>query len=148
MKKILAIMALAAAGAAGAAEVGIQAGTATGGNNRTGYGVTIGDTFAGTKLTAGVERFTREANDQTRLSLVGAREVTNLAGISLQARAGAAYLNNRTGADGSALLIGVAASYPVTKTVAAVVSVDRQFGQRRIAAADGNVITAGIRVSF
>ena len=152
MKKILAILALAAiAGTAMAVEVGVTAVDATSSDayhNRNGYGVTVGENFGAYNVTAGVSRFYREANDQTRVSLVGSREVAKVGPVALSGRVGLAFLNNQTGADGSALTVGVGAQVPVTAKVAATLSVDRQYGQDRVRTFDGNIVTAGVKYSF
>lgn len=150
MKKIaLATVLAVAAITASAVEVGVTAVDQTTPNpNRYGYGVTVGDNFAGYNVTAGVSRFVREANDQTRFSLVGSKEVVKLGPVSLSGRVGAAFLNNQKGSDGSALTVGAGASVPVAKNVTAGVSVDRQYGQSRISSFNGNVVTAGVKYSF
>lgn len=142
------ILALAAISAS-AVEVGITAVDQTTPNpNRYGYGVTVGENFGAYNVTAGISRFSREANDQTRVSLVGSREVFKAGPVSLTGRVGVAYLNNQTGEDGSAVTVGVGASAPVAKNVAVGLSVDRQYGQNRVSSFDGNVITAGLKYSF
>lgn len=150
MKKfaIASLLAIAAISAS-AVEVGVTGVNATTPNpNRYGYGVTVGENFGVYNLTAGVSRFVREADDQTRVSLVASRDVAKLGPVALSGRVGYAYVNNTTAADGSALTVGVGASYPVTKTVTAGVSVDRQYGQARIDSFNGNIVTAGVKVGF
>jgi hypothetical protein len=149
MKKLVVAAFAALSLAASAVEVGVTAVDQSSPNpDRYGYGVTVGDTFGGINVTAGVSRFYREANDQTRFSLVASKEVAKLGPVAFSGRVGAAYLDNRTGNDGAALTVGAGASVPVTKTVTAGLSVDRQFGQNRISSFNGNVITAGIKVGF
>jgi opacity protein-like surface antigen len=150
MKKIALASVLAmAAITASAVEVGVTAVDQTTPNpNRYGYGVTVGENFGAYNVTAGISRFVREANDQTRVSLVGSREVYKAGPVSLTGRVGLAYLNNQTGEDGTALTIGVGASVPVTKRVTAGLSIDRQYGQDRVSQFDGNVITASVKYGF
>lgn len=140
---ILAVTAITAS----AVEVGVTA-VEQSTQNRYGYGVTVGENFNGINVTAGVSRFYREANDQTRFSLVGSKEVYKAGPVSLTGRAGVAHINNRTGSDGSALTVGVGADMPVAKNVTAGLSVDRQYGQNRVSSFDGNIVTAGIKVGF
>ena len=150
MKKfaLASLLALAAVSAS-AVEVGVTAVDQTTPNpNRYGYGVTVGENFGAYNVTAGISRFNREANDQTRISLVGSREVYKAGPVSLTGRLGYAYLNNQTGEDGSALTVGVGASAPITKQVSVGLSVDRQYGQNRVSSFDGNVITAGLKYRF
>jgi hypothetical protein len=150
MKKFaIATILATAAMAASAIEVGVTAVDQTTPNpNRYGYGVTVGQTFGAYNVTAGLSRFVREANDQTRVSLVGSREVYKAGPVSLTGRVGYAYLNNQTGEDGSAVTVGVGASVPVAKSVTAGLSVDRQYGQNRVSQFDGNIITAAVKYSF
>lgn len=150
MKKfaIASLLAIASISAS-AVEVGVTAVDATTPNpDRYGYGVTVGQNFGVYNVTAGVTRFVREANDQTRVSLVGSREVYKAGPVSLTGRVGVAYLNNQTGSDGSALTVGVGASVPVAKNVTAGLSVDRQYGQSRVDQFNGNAITAAVKYSF
>jgi opacity protein-like surface antigen len=149
MKKfaIASLLAVAALSAS-AVEVGVTAVDATRDTNRQGYGITVGENFGAYNVTAGVSRFIRESNDQTRVSLVGSREVYKVGSVGLSARAGVAYLNNQTGEDGSAVLVGVGAQMPITTKVAATLSVDRQYGQDRVNSYDGNIVTAGLKYSF
>jgi opacity protein-like surface antigen len=150
MKKFaIATILATAALAASALEVGVTGVQQTTPNpNRYGTGVTVGENFGAYNLTAGVSRFVREANDQTRVSLVASREVFKVGPVSLTGRVGVAYLNNQTGEDGTALTIGAGASVPVTKQLAATLTVDRQYGQDRINSFDGNIVTAGLKYSF
>ena len=150
MKKfaIASILAIAAISAS-AVEVGVTAvNQATPNPDRYGYGVTVGQGFGAYNVTAGISRFNREANDQTRVTLVGSREVYKAGPVSLTGRVGYAYLNNQTGEDGSALTVGGGASVPVAKNVTAGLSVDRQYGQNRVSQFDGNVVTAAVKYSF
>jgi len=150
MKKLAfaSILALAAVSAS-AIEVGVTGvGQTSLTPDRYGYGVTVGENFGGYNLTAGVSRFYRESNDQNRFSLVASKDVFKLGPVSLNGRVGYAYLNNNTGSDGSALTVGAGASVPVTKSVTAGLSVDRQYGQTRVDSFNGNIVTAGIKVGF
>jgi hypothetical protein len=148
MKKI-ALAALAAVSiSASALEVGINGVESTAGNNRYGAGVTVGQQMGDIGVTAGVSRFVREANDQTRWSLVADKKLASAGPVSLAGRAGVAYLDNRTGNDGFAATLGVGASMPIAKNLTAGVSVDRQWGQNRVSSFNGNIVTAGIKVGF
>jgi hypothetical protein len=149
MKKLvlsaLAVVSLAAS----AVEVGVTAVDQSSlSPKRYGYGVTVGETFAGVNVTAGASRFSREDNDQNRYTLVASKDVVSLGPVGFNGRLGTAYLSNNTGANGFALTAGVGATVPVMKNVTAGLSFDRQFGQSRVSSFDGNIITAGIKVGF
>ena len=148
MKKI-ALAALATVSiSASALEVGINGVESTAQGHRYGAGVTVGEQIAGFGVTAGVSRMIREANDQTRWSLVADKQVFALGPVGLNARAGVAWLDNRTSTDGGAVTLGAGVSMPVTKKVSVGVSVDHQYGQTRVSKFDGNIITAGVKVGF
>ena len=148
MKKI-ALAALAAVSiSASALEVGINGVESTAGANRYGSGITIGQKMGDYGITAGVSRFYREANDQTRWSLVADKQILALGTVGVTGRAGVAYLDNKTGADGYAATLGVGASMPIDKKVSVGVSVDHQFGQNRVSQFNGNIVTAGVKVGF
>ena len=99
-------------------------------------------------ITAGVSRFTREANDQTRWSLVADKQLFAAGPVGVAGRAGVAYLDNKTGNDGLAATLGVGVSMPVTKQLSVGVSVDHQYGQNRVSQFNGNIVTAGVKVGF
>jgi hypothetical protein len=150
MKKIAIATAIAlAAISASALEVGVtttrdHAGT----TDRNGSGFTLGQKYGANTVTAGFERFTEGRNDQDRFSLMVGRDVARLGPVTVGVRAGGAYLNNQTGADGYAAVVGVGATLPVTKQVSLTVDATRQYGQDRVQSFDGNRVTAGLKYRF
>ena len=149
MKKIAiaSIIALAAVSAS-ALEVGVTTSTSFAGADRAATGATVGTSLAGFGVTAGVEKFTKGANDQTRWSLVADRALTTVGPVALSARAGVAFLDNQSSTDGYALVVGAGASLPVTKQVSLDLGVARQYGQKRVSGFDGNVATLGLKYKF
>jgi hypothetical protein len=149
MKKfaIATIIALAAT-AASALEVGVTTARDYAGTDRNAVGVTVGQKFGAVGVTAGFDRATLGTNDQDRYSVVAGRDVAKIGPVSVAVKAGAAYLNNQTGQDGYAALVGVGASLPVTKSMAFTLDATRQYGQDRVKAFDGNRVTAGVKYSF
>ncbi len=149
MKKfaIATVIALAAT-AASALEVGVTAGRDYAGSDRTATGLTLGQKVGAVNLTAGFDRATQGTNDQDRYSLVAGYDVAKVGPVTVAVKAGAAYLNNQTGNDGYAALVGVGASLPVTKKVALTLDATRQYGQDRVKSLDGNRVTAGVKYSF
>ena len=150
MKKIaIASLIALAATAASALEIGT---TVTrdysGAENRNGGGITIGQTYGATSVTAGFERFQKGSNDQDRFSLVVGREVTRIKTASVAVKGGVAYLNNQTGQDGYAMTVGAGVSVPLTKQVSFGLDVARQYGQDRVNSSDGNTVTAGLNYRF
>jgi len=149
MKKIaIATILAAAAMSASALEVGVTGTRDYAGDNRNGGGVTLGTKVGSYGATAGIERTTQGTDAQTRISLVGDREVVKMGKISVAARVGVAHLDNTTAVDGYALTVGVGATVPVTKQVSVGLAVDRQYGQDRVQAFDGNRVTAAVKYSF
>lgn len=149
MKKFaIATMIALAATAASALEVGVTTARDYAGTDRNATGVTVGEKFGAVTVTAGFDRATLGANDQDRYSLVAGYNVAKLGPVTVAVKGGAAYLNNQTGQDGYAALIGVGASLPVSKKVALTVDATRQYGQDRVNSFDGNRVTAGVKYSF
>jgi hypothetical protein len=149
MKKFaIATMIALAATAASALEVGVTTARDYAGTDRNATGVTVGEKFGAVTVTAGFDRTTLGANDQDRYNLVAGYNVAKLGPVTVAVKGGAAYLNNQTGQDGYAALIGVGASLPVSKKVALTVDATRQYGQDRVNSFDGNRVTAGVKYSF
>lgn len=149
MKKFaIATMIALAATAASALEVGVTTARDYAGDNRNAVGITVGQKLGAVSVTAGFDRATRGTNDQDRYSLVAGYDVAKVGPVTVAVKAGAAYLNNQTGQDGYAALVGVGASLPVSKKVALTLDATRQYGQDRVSSFDGNRITTGIRYSF
>jgi hypothetical protein len=149
MKKIaIATVIALAATAASALEVGVTTARDYVGDNRNAAGFTIGQKYGTVGVTAGFDRATVGTTDQDRYSLVVGRDVARLGPVTVGVRAGGAYLNNQTGLDGYAAVIGVGASVPVTKQVSLTVDATRQYGQDRVQQFDGNRVTAGVKYRF
>lgn len=144
MKKIVfaSVIALAAT-AASAVEVGVV-GTQDVNANRNSVGVTIGNKYGPVGVTAGFDRTTAGTSDQNRYSLVGSYDVVKLGEVTVDVRAGVAYIDNQTGKDGFAELVGVGVEVPVTSNVSAVADVTRQF----ISQGNGNRVTVGLKYKF
>jgi hypothetical protein len=147
MKKIAFAALVAVSLSASALEVGVTGSNLSTGN-RYGAGVTVGQQVAGLGVTAGVSLFNGQANDQTRWSLVADRHLVGLGPVAISGRVGGVWLNNKTGDDGFAGILGVGTSMAVTKNLSAGVSIDHQWGQNAVKNSNGNVITAGVKVGF
>ena len=149
MKKILFATLATLAFSASAVEVGVT-GTRdySGTSDRTGYGVTLGQKFGAVGVEAGYDRFTQSTNDQDRYSVVGSYDVTKIGPVTLAVKAGVAYLDNQTVANGYAVTAGVGASVPVVKNLAATIDYRRQEGQKSVNAFDGNQVAVGLKYSF
>ena len=149
MKKlaIASLIALAAT-AASALEIGVQATRDYAGTNRNSGGITLGDTFRGVDITAGLERSTKGDNDQTRYSLVAGYDLVKLGSVTVSPTVGVAYLDNQVGYNGYAMTVGVGASLPLTKQVSVTADIACQYGQDRVQSFDGNRVTVGLKYKF
>lgn len=146
MKKLtIATLIALSATVASAAEFGV---TTTRADDRNGFGVTIGQQVGAVGVTAGFSRTAQGSNDQNRFSLTGSYDVVKLGPVQVAALAGGAYLDNQTGSDGYAAVVGAGLSVPVAKNVKAGVEFTRQYGQDRVAQFDGNRVTAGVKFAF
>jgi outer membrane autotransporter protein len=147
MKKIVFAALVAVSLSASALEVGVTGSNLSTGN-RYGVGATVGQQVAGLGITAGVSRFNREDNDQTRWTLIADHHLIGLGPVAISGRVGGAWLDNKMSDDGFAGVLGVGASMSITKKLTAGVSIDRQWGQSVVKNLNGNVITAGVKVGF
>jgi opacity protein-like surface antigen len=148
MKKIIATLALMGlVFAAQAVELGVNASRDTAGTDRTGYGVTVGQKFGAAGITAGFDRYTT-GTELDKYSVVGSYDVTKIGSATLAVKAGAAYLNPKSGDNGYAALVGAGVSIPLTQSIAATVDYRYQAGQSRVKSLDGSTVTAGLKLAF
>lgn len=148
MKKIIATLALMGfVFAAQAVEVGVNASRDMANSDRNGFGVTVGQKFGAMGVTAGFDRYT-SGTDLDKYSVVGSYDVTKIGSATLAVKAGAAYLNQKTGNDGYAALVGAGVSVPLTQSIAATVDYRYQAGQSRISSLNGSTVSAGLKYAF
>jgi outer membrane autotransporter protein len=152
MKKSLFALLMVVSGLASAYDVGVNGGGVSGKNAGGIAGVTIGDHFGKFSVDAGLARGWQHNNTSDRWTLIGGYDLVKVAGITVTPKIGYAYLNNSSTQSynrtpsASAALIGVGASYPITKTVAATADYAYQASKNRNN--EGNVVTAGLKYSF
>lgn len=148
MKKlaIIAILATMAA-AASATDIGVRAdrNTSTGADA---LGVTVGQSFGAFGAEAAYDRSTVGSVNVNRYSLVGSYDVAKLAGVTLAAKVGGAFIDPSAGKTGYAGTVGIGASYPVAKNVKLVADYAYQEGQDRVRGYNGNTVSAGVKYSF
>ena len=149
MKKlaIASLLALAAISAS-AVEVGVTAARDYAGTDRDAYGVTLGQSYGKVGVTAGFDRATKGTNNQDRYTVVAGYDVAKVGVFTITPKVGAAYLNNQTGADGYALLVGAGVSAPIASKVSLGLDYTRQYGQDRVNTFDGNRLTASVKYAF
>ena len=134
--------------AASALELGVTAARDYAGSDRNTVGLTLGKTYGAFNVTAGFDQATRGNDNQNRVTLVGSYDVAKFGPVTVAGKVGVAYLDNQTSQNGYAALVGLGASMPITKTVAATADFTRQYGQNRVSQFDGNRFTVGLRYSF
>lgn len=152
MKKSLLVALMVISGAVSAVEVGVNAGGVSGGNAGGIVGVTVGDHFGKFSVDAGFAQGWQDVTTTNRWTLVGGYDIAKVAGVTITPKVGYAYLNNSSTQaanrtpSASAALVGLGASYPITKEVAATADYAYQFtgNSNNI----GNVLTAGVKYSF
>ena len=149
MKKILiaSIITLAAT-AVSALDLGVTAGRDYAGTNHNTFGVSVGRQSGKFGVALGLDRQYVGRTDQNKYTLSGSYDAASVGSVTFAANAGVAYLDNQRGSDGSAVIVGVGATMPITKKVAATVDFSRQYGQTRVQASNGNTAAAGIKYSF
>ena len=149
MKKIaIATIIALAAGSASALEVGVTAARDYAGADQNGFGVTVGGKTGKLGGALGFQRFDRGTNDYDRYSLTGSYDVAKVGPATVAVTAGGAYLQPSVGQTGYALTVGAGVSVPVTKALSVGVDLTRQYGQDRVSQFDGNMVTAGLKLSF
>jgi opacity protein-like surface antigen len=151
MKKIaLATLLALAVGSASAVELGVTTQRDYSQTpNRNGFGITLGEKFGKTSVTGGFERYTQNANDTNRYSVVGGYDVAKFGNVTITPKIGVAYIDPTTTSNGWQGSVGVGASYAVTKNVALTADYRYQTAlQTRVDNFNGNVISAGVKVGF
>jgi opacity protein-like surface antigen len=151
MKKIaLATMLALAVGSASAVEVGVTANRDYSQNqDRNGFGVTVGQNYGKASVTGGFERYTQNANDTNRYSLVGGYDIAKFGPVTVTPKVGVAYIDPTTTSNGWQGSVGVGASYAINKTVALTADYRYQTAlQTRVDNFNGSVISAGVKVGF
>ena len=152
MKKFLFAVLMVVSGFASAVEVGVNAGGVTGGNAGGIVGVTVGDHFGKFSVDAGFAQGWQDVTTTNRWTLVGGYDIAKVAGVTITPKVGYAYLNNSSTQaanrtpSASAALVGVGASLPITKQIAATADYAYQFSGN--SNNTGNVLTAGLKYSF
>lgn len=146
MKKIALTTVLAlAVGSAHALEVGVT-GSHAPEMKHNGVGLSLGLGGVGpVRLTAGWEKFESE---QDRVSLVAGLPLVKLDKAQLSLKGGAVWMHNQDAVNGYAGVAGLGLDLPLTKKVTFGVDVTRQWGESKVAAFDGNKVTAALKFKF
>jgi outer membrane autotransporter protein len=110
-------------------------------------GITVGQKFGKIGAELAFDRFAT-GNKFDSYSAVASYDVAHVVGATVAAKAGATYVQPAVGEDGYAVVVGAGASYPITKSISAVVDYKYQRGQDRVKSFDGNTVSVGAKFSF
>ena len=149
MKKlvVMAVMALAVASAS-AVEVCVR-GTHSSGADNTAAGVTIGQKFGPVGVEGAFDRTTRGSVNTNKFSVTGSYDVATFYGIVVAPKAGVAFIDTaNSGSNGYAAIVGVGATYPLTKQVSLTADYYYQKAQTSFSSYDGNYFAFGAKYSF
>lgn len=112
-------------------------------------GVTVGQKFGPVGVEGAFDRSTRGPVNVNRWSVLGSYDVVKFGPVTVSAKAGAAFIDpSDSGINGYAAIVGVGASFPVTKRVSLVADYAYQRGQERVSSFNGNSVSAGAKFSF
>lgn len=148
MKKLVTIALLAAAATSAMAVDMTLRGTRSVHVDDTMFGVAVSEKFGKMGAEVGFDRTTRGGENINKWSLVGSHDIAAFGPVATQAKAGVALIDPTVGPNGSALMVGVGASYPLNKRVSLVADYYYQKGQDRVRRFDGNYFSGGVKVSF
>lgn len=145
MKKLAAISSLVMFTASSiAADIGVRAGRHDGHANFS--GITL-NTKLGVLNTEFAYDGTTKGNVE-RISAMGVFDLPKVGPFNTYAKVGVGRLSDGDGTRGNALMYGVAASYPMTKSTTFVVDVIQMNAAKKINGADGTAVTAGVKFTF
>jgi opacity protein-like surface antigen len=152
MKKVLvsALLAVSALGAS-ALELGVVGtGEFVKGSHHPvdGMGLTLGQHFGAFSATVEADR--ESTTNVNKFALVGGYDVATVAGVTVTAKAGVAYLDNQTLVHSNryAGVVGAGVSYPVAKSVALTADYRYQADRNTVHQLDGSTVAVGARYSF
>jgi predicted porin len=148
MKKLVVMAALAVAAiSASAVEVGVR-GTFVEGAKNDMYGVTVGQSFGKIGATASFDRSTQGVGSVNQYGVTGSYDLLTVGELVIAPTVGVAFVDPSAGSSGSAMLVGVGASYPFTAKVSLTANYVYQKGINRVSGFDGNKFMLGAKYSF
>jgi len=143
-KMAFAVTLATAVTAASAWEVGVVGGGTTGSNDGGLAGVTVGQKWNKFGLTAGYSQAWLQYGDQNRWSLVGSYDLYQNQTVSVAAKLGYVYLNQKQN-EGSAGLVGVGVEFPLSNFS---LTADYAYQFAENSGNNTNVITGGVKYRF
>jgi hypothetical protein len=154
MKKVLLTLALSMSliGTASAVNFGVNGGVMTGGNDGGLAGVTVGEKWGKFGVDAGFARGWGQDTTQDRWTLVAGYDVAKVSDVTVTPKVGYGYIDNsnttiaKAAPSASVAIVGLGASLPITKSIAATADYAYQFSGS--SNNNANVITAGLKYSF
>jgi outer membrane autotransporter protein len=149
MKKLLIATILAsAAGFASAADVTLSTGHNTATNqNMVGLSTTLAKSGA-LGVVVGADRSTSGVESVNRAHAALTADVAKVWGATVTTRVGAAFVDRSVNENGVVGVVGVSATYPLTKSVSAVADYSYQYANDRNRDLNGSIVAVGLRVAF
>ena len=149
MKKLAIVTALTLAiSSASALDFGVR-GVHTGADSSDLVGITVGQKFGPVGVEGALDRSTRGTDSVNRWSVVGSYDVATVAGVTVAPKIGVSFINPSANiSNGTALTVGVGASYALTKNVALVADYALQRGQNRVSTFNSSLVSLGAKYSF
>lgn len=148
IKSVIFSVLLVAATAASAFELGINGGQRYAGSDRDTLGLSLAKKVGVAGAEFDYDQVRNNGIEQERYSVLGTYDVAKFGPIVVTAKGGGAFVDNRTGSDGYAFVVGAGVSYPLTKSVALTTDYRYQIGQSRINQYNGSTLNAGIKFAF
>jgi len=113
-----------------------------------GMGLTLGQQFGAFSATVEADR--QSTTNVNKFALVGGYDVATVAGVTVTAKAGVAYLDNQTlvHTNRYAGVVGAGVSYPVTKSVAVTADYRYQADRNTVHQLDGSTVLVGAKYAF
>ena len=113
-----------------------------------GMGLTLGQHFGAFSATVEADR--ESTTNVNKFALVGGYDVATIAGVTVTAKAGVAYLDNQTLVHSNryAGVVGAGVSYPVAKSIALTADYRYQADRNAVHQLDGSTVSVGAKYSF
>ena len=113
-----------------------------------GMGLTLGQHFGAFSATVEADR--QSTTNVNKFALVGGYDVATIAGVTVTAKAGVAYLDNQTLVHSNryAGVVGAGVSYPVAKSIALTADYRYQADRNAVHQLDGSTVSVGAKYSF
>lgn len=144
---IMAALAMAAVSAF-ATDVGVRLSHTTSTDASPAVGVTLGQKFGAYGVEGSFDRSTVGPVNLNKYGVVGSYDIAKFGSVTVAPKIGVVYIDPSIGRSGTALTVGVGASYPLTKQVSLTADYAYQRGQNSVRPYNGNYFAVGAKYSF